>query len=83
MKRIGASLLLALALGAASGAAAAPLTHPDGLSEGSVTLVQHFRHHRRFGYRTWRGCPYWYERTFWGAYRLYSPCSNRLTTHAY
>ncbi len=28
-------------------------------------------------------CPAWYERTFWGAYRLYSPCSNRVNTHAF
>jgi hypothetical protein len=29
------------------------------------------------------GCPVRYERTFWGAYRLYSPCSNRVVTHSY
>ncbi len=83
MKLRGVSLVLALALATGTGAAAAPLTNLEGLADGTATIAQQVRHHRRFGYRTWRGCPYWYERTFWGAYRLYSPCSNRLTTHAF
>jgi hypothetical protein len=80
----GAGLLLALALATGTGAAALPLSHADGLSDGT-SLAQQVRHHYRWHHwhGHWRGCPYWYERTFWGAYRLHSPCSNRLTEHAY
>jgi len=78
-----AGFLLALAL-ATSGVSAAPLPHAEGLSKGA-TLVEQVRHrryvHHWYGY--WRHCPYWYEETFWGAWRLYSPCSNKLTTHAF
>ena len=73
-------LLLAFSLAMGAGAAAAaPLPHAQGISNGSA--VQQVREYRR--YRTWRGCPYWYQRTFWGAYRLYSPCSKKVTEHAY
>ena len=85
MKLKGAGLILALALATGTGtAAAAPLVHLDGLSkENSLSQQVRQRRHRHFGYRTWRGCPYWYQRTFWGSYRLYSPCSKKLTEHAY
>jgi len=84
MIRKGKGLLfIAFALAMGAGAAnAAPLPHAQGISKGStVEQVRDYRHYRR--YRAWRGCPYWYERTFWGAYRLYSPCSKRVIEHAY
>ncbi len=76
-------LLLAFSLTVGAGAAAAaPLPHAQGISNGSaVQQVREYRTHRRYG--AWRGCPYWYERTFWGTYRLHSPCSKRATGHAY
>src|SRR5215469_1552665 len=77
----GVSLVLALSLAVSTGAAAAPLSHLDGLSD-SGTLVQPVRQgywkrssHRGLFYR--HGCPYWYEQTFWGSWRLVSPCTNR------
>ncbi len=80
----GACLLIALALGTAGGAAAAPLSHLDGLSDGAG-LVQQVRHrrylHHWYGY--WRNCPYWYEQNLLGSWRLFSPCSKRVTTHAF
>jgi hypothetical protein len=83
----GASFLLALALALSTGAAAAPLSHLNGLSDGG-TLAQPVRQgywrrssHRGLFYR--HGCPYWYEPTFWGSWRLVSPCTNKTTTHAY
>jgi hypothetical protein len=83
----GAGLLLALSLAVSTGAAAAPLSHLDGLSNGG-TLAQPVRQgywkrssHRGLHYR--HGCPYWYELTFWGSWRLYSPCSAKAPTHAY
>ena len=80
----GACLLIVLAFGTAGGAAAAPLPHPAGLSDGT-SLAREVRHrrylHHWYGY--WRHCPYWYEQNLLGAWRLYSPCSKRVTTHAY
>jgi hypothetical protein len=83
----GASLLLALSLAVNSGAAAAPLSRPSGLSDAG-TLAQPVRRgywkrstHRGLYYR--HGCPYWYEPTFWGSWRLVSPCTNKTITHAY
>jgi len=83
----GASLLLALSLGLSAGAAAAPLSHIGGLSDGA-TLAQPVRHgfwkrssHRGLFYR--HGCPYWYEPTFWGSWRLVSPCTSKTITHAF
>ncbi len=83
MKIKGAALLLALAL-ATSGVSAAPLPHPNGLSQGA-SLAQQVRHrrylHHWYGY--WRNCPYRYEQNLLGSWRLFSPCSNRTTTHAF
>lgn len=80
----GAGLLAALLLAVGNGAAALPLSHVDGLSS-RTSLAQQVRHrryvHHWYGY--WRHCPYWYEQTFWGSWRLHSPCTNHLTTHAY
>ena len=79
-----ASLAIALVLGAASGVAAAPLAYPQGLSNAD-SLAQQVRHkryaHHWYGY--WRHCPYWYEQNLLGQWRLFSPCSNRVTTHAF
>ncbi len=79
----GAALLLALAL-ASSGVSAAPLPHLNGLSDGTGLAQQVY--HRRYS-RHWygyvHGCPYWYEQNLLGSWRLFSPCSNRLTTHAF
>lgn len=79
----GAALLVALAL-ATSGVSAAPLPHLNGFSEGTG-LAQQVLHrlylHHWYGY--WRHCPYWYEQDLLGSWRLFSPCSNRLTTHAF
>ena len=76
----GAGLLAALLLAVGNGAAALPLSHVDGLSSGT-SLAQQVRHrryvHHWYGY--WRHCPYWYEQTFWGSWRLHSPCTNHLT----
>lgn len=75
-----AGLFLALMLAIGPGdAAAVPLPHAQGIFDGN--MVQQVRHYRRCHLR--RCCPYWYERTFWGAYRLYSPCTNKVIEHAY
>jgi len=83
----GAGLLLALMLATGTAAAASPLPQANGVFGQAAGAVQQVRHHYRYGFHrwhgTWRGCPYWYERTFWGAYRLVSPCSNRVPQHAY
>ena len=83
----GASLLLALSLGLSNAAAALPLPHLER-GAGKGTLAEQVRQgywkrssHRGLFYR--HGCPYWYEPTFWGAWRLVSPCTNKTITHAY
>ena len=48
----GAGLLLALALATGTGAAALPLSHADGLSDGT-SLAQQVRHHYRWHH--WHG----------------------------
>jgi hypothetical protein len=81
----GASLLAALLLATGTGAAALPLSRAQGLSEGT-NLAQQVRHHRRYlhhWYGYWRHCPYWYEETFWGSWRLYSPCTSKNPGHQY
>lgn len=83
MKLKSASLLLALAL-AATSATAAPLPSLPGIS-GQPSVAHQVRHrrylHHWYGY--WRHCPYWYEQDIWGAWRLFSPCSNKVITHAF
>lgn len=80
----GAALLMALILATAGAAAAAPLPPLHGIADGDG-LTQQVRHrrylHNWYGY--WRHCPYWYEPNLLGEWRLFSPCSNRVTTHAF
>jgi hypothetical protein len=83
----GASLLLALSLALSAGAAALPLSHLDRPA-GTGTAAEPVRRgywkrssHRGLYYR--RGCPYWYEQTFWGSWRLVSPCTAKAPLHAY
>jgi hypothetical protein len=83
----GASLLLALSLALSAGAAALPLSHL-GRPAGTGTAAEPVRRgywkrssHRGLYYR--RGCPYWYEQTFWGSWRLVSPCTAKAPLHAY
>jgi hypothetical protein len=83
----GVSLLLALSLAVSTAAAALPLAHLDR-SAGTGAIAEQVRQgywkrssHRGLFYR--RGCPYWYEQTFWGSWRLVSPCTNRIPSHAY
>ncbi len=76
-----AGLFAGLILATATGANALPLSNLDGIADGA-SLAQQVRH-GLYRHRWWHGCPYWYERTFWGSYRLFSPCSKRLTLHAY
>jgi hypothetical protein len=83
MKFKGACLLIVLAFGTAGGAAAAPLPHPPGLSDGTSLTLQVRRRYLHHWYGYWRHCPYWYEQNLLGAWRLYSPCSSRVTTHAF
>jgi len=80
----GACLAIALIFSTAGGATAAPLAHPEGLANprGLAQEVRHRRYlHHWYGY--WRNCPYWYEQNLLGAWRLFSPCSKRTTTHAF
>jgi hypothetical protein len=83
MRLKSAGFLVALAL-IASSVSAAPLPRLPGIS-GEQSLAQQVRHrrylHHWYGY--WRHCPYWYEPDFWGSWRLFSPCSNKVITHAY
>ncbi len=83
----GTALLLALAMAASNGAAAAPLAHPGRINGGAALLQPvrqgYWKRHSHVGLHYVRGCPYWYEPTFWGSWRLISPCSNRTNTHAY
>jgi hypothetical protein len=83
----GASLLLALSLAVSTGAAALPLAHLDG-SAGTGAIAEQVRQgywkrstHRGLFYR--HGCPYWYEPTFWGSWRLFSPCTAKAPLHQY
>jgi hypothetical protein len=78
----GIAFVASLWLTAATGAAALPLSHTDGLTV-VARAVQTVRYHRCFGRCRTVACPVWYERTFWGSYRLYSPCSNRVNIHLY
>jgi hypothetical protein len=83
MRLKSAGFLVALAL-ATSSAAAAPLPHLTGVSaEQSLTQQVRHRHYLHHWYGYWRHCPYWYEPDFWGSWRLFSPCSNKVITHAY
>ena len=79
-----ASLLAALVFASASGTVAAPFPPSDGLADRG-SLMQQVRHrrylHHWYGY--WRHCPYWYEQNLLGEWRLFSPCTNRVTTHAF
>ena len=75
-----AAFFVGLSLTAATGAAALPASHADGLAV-AARAVQTVRYRRCS--RCYFKCPVWYERTIWGAYRLYSPCSNRVNRGMY
>ena len=80
----GTSLLIALVFATSGGAAAAPLPHPDGLPNGrALTQQVRHRHYLRHWHGYWHNCPYWYEQNLLGEWRLFSPCSNRVNTHAF
>jgi hypothetical protein len=80
MKSKVAAVLAALAFATAANATPLHVTQAAGWGAGESDL-QKVRYHR-FG-RYYFRCPVWYERTFWGAYRLYSPCSRKVTLGQY
>ena len=79
-----ASLFFALVFATSGGAAAAPFSHLGGLSDaGSLTQAVRRGHYKHHGHGYWHSCPYYYEQNLLGQWRLYSPCSNRVATHAF
>jgi hypothetical protein len=82
MSRKGVFALCAgLLLATATEAAALPVLYSANTGS-QAGAAQSIRLHRCTDHCYFR-CPVWYERTFWGSYRLYSPCSNRVNTHFY
>jgi hypothetical protein len=72
--------LAALAFATAANAAPLQVSPVPGGGIGA-SAAQQIRHHRHGRY--YFKCPVWYERTFWGPYRLYSPCTRKANPGQY